>query len=578
MIYPDEFEGKIRGMDNQPYTNFKKLLGLSVAFPQYSLQFRHIQGSLGASPASLCLVEIPDEHFPIPEWAKLSSARVTATEDYILRAFNEGVAQYARQNRGIGGSGSFQIVLMPQQVLKRNIVKLADHNVAIAFRVSLPGSQDKSVLADEVLQMFNSELPEILLFIKEKLAEKHGLMQHCESVEDMLVLQEKLSSKGLVAFIGDGSLLPRESGESDLPARFHVVPFEAPPELAVVVDLPNAGQVRGMGIRSGITVLVGGGYHGKSTLLAALGKAVYPHVPGDGRELVIADMSCVQVYAEEGRSIKGLDISSFLSTLPQGGTPEKFHTDNASGSTSEAAAIVENVLAGAKVLLIDEDSSASNFLYRDQYMRQLIPDDPIIPLFDRIQQLYDGYGVSTVIIASGSASYFAVADQVIAIKDYLPVDMTTQAQQFHLPPARPAKTPLKISDARILSQQNFNPEYRNERLDKTIAIRIKPLRGQAREILEYGMDHIDVRCLDAIVDPDQIIALGYSLLCSRRKQLYAAGCSPTALARKIVDLVHERGLDVLQPSAAKPLFFAQVRILEVAGALNRLRSLSLQPD
>ena len=247
-----------------------------------------------------------------------------------------------------------------------------------------------------------------------------SLKRHCECVEDMLLLQDTLSSKGLVAFVGDGALLPRESGISDLPAGFSVVPFKAPQELAVVVDLPNAGKIRGMGIRPGITVLIGGGYHGKSTLLNALVKAIYPHVPGDGREQVVADRSTVQVSAEDGRAIKGVDISSFLSTLPRGSDPKRFYTENASGSTSEAASIIEYVAAGAKLLLIDEDSSATNFLYRDRHMRELIPEDPITPLSDRVQQLYEKFGVSVLIIASAGSSYFGAANQVIAMREYLP--------------------------------------------------------------------------------------------------------------------------------------------------------------
>lgn len=576
MLTQEDFNNKLQRMAGQSYPVYRKLLNIAVSYPYYSVFFKHIQGSPGASPASLCQVDIAAEYLRIPGWVNTSPARITAAEDYILRIFNEGVAIHAKQNRGAEGSGSFQTVSMPQQVLKRNIVRISGNGVSVSFRVSLPGSLTKKILAEEVLQMFSNELPAILSFIKERIVERHGLQRQCECVEDMLMLQNILSDIGLVAFIGDGSLLPRESGVSDLPARFPVVPFKAPQELAVVVDLPNAGKISGMGIRPGITVLIGGGYHGKSTLLSAITKAIYPHIPDDGREQVVAASTAVQVSAEDGRSIKGLDISSFLNTLPKGSDPKRFYTENASGSTSQAAAVIEYVLAGAKLLLIDEDSSATNFLYRDQHMRDLIPEDPITPLSDRVRELYDTYGASVLIIASGSSNYFGVANHIIAMREYLPVDMTAQAKALNLLPVHIPETPLSIEDNRILSPNNFNPQYTNVRLKKASSIRIKPLRGQEREILEYGMDQIDVRFLNGIVDPDQIYTIGYLLLLARRLRLHSEGCSPTALTRKMIDIVRDYGLDVLHPPKSAPVFFAQTRMLELAGTLNRLRSLRIE--
>ena len=578
MLSPDTFENKIRVMDGQGYQAYQKLSDLAVNYSEYSIHFRHIQCSPGAFPASLCQVDFAADYLQVPPWVSLTSTRITAAEDYILRIFNEGVAQYAQQNRGSEGSGSFQPVSMPQQVLKRNIVQLSDEGVSIAFRVSLPGSLHKKVLGAEALQMLTVELPAVVLFVKEQIAERQGLQAHCECVEDMVVLQSRLDSQGLVAFVGDGSLLPRESGTSDLPASFKVVPFKAPEELSVVVDLPNAGRIRGMGIKPGITALIGGGYHGKSTLLNALAKAVYPHIPGDGREQVVTDQNAVLVCAEDGRSIKGLDISSFISNLPQELNPKNFNTDNASGSTSEAAAIVESVLAGAKLLLIDEDTSAANFLIRDRHMRELIPEDPITPLFDRVRELHEKFGVSTMIIAGGSSNYLGCADQVVAMREYIPDDMTSRVNALELPSAHVPVTHLSISDRRILALDNFNPQYSNERLKKSITVRIKPLRGQECGIIEYGMDQINVRCLSGIVSPDQIVTIGYALLLARQRKLASKDCSPTALARKLMAIINKNGLNVLQPPDFPPLFFAEIRLPELAGSINRIRSLVVHVD
>jgi hypothetical protein len=391
-------------------------------------------------------------------------------------------------------------------------------------------------------------------------------------------VQARLDERGLVAFIADGSVLPRASGVSDKPAGQGVIAFRAPEGAAVVLDFPNAGNVRGLGIRKGVTVVIGGGFHGKSTLLNAVGKGIYPHVAGDGRERVITSMNAMMVCAEAGRSIHGLDISAFIDRLPIKADSRAFFTENASGSTSEAAAIVESMLAGADLLLIDEDSSATNFLMRDRYMRTFIPEDPITPLFDRVRELYADHGVSTVIVAGGSSDYLGVADQVIAMRDYVPVDMTAEARAIDLPPSHPPAGPLTVSDRRMLLPDNFDPLFINERMNKTVPVRIKALRGQAREILEYGMDLIDVRSLKGIVDPDQMTAIGYCLLLARRLEPAGAKCSPSALARTLIDVVREKGLDVLQPRDAPPVFFAEIRLLELAGALNRMRSLCVDVD
>jgi hypothetical protein len=258
--------------------------------------------------------------------------------------------------------------------------------------------------------------------------------------------------------------------------------------------------------------------------------------------------------------------------------PRTFFTPNASGSTSEAAAIVESMLIGADLLLIDEDSSATNFLMRDRHMRKLIPEDPITPLLDRVRQLYEAHRASTIIIAGGSSEYLGVADHVLAMREFLPLDMTADAKALNLAHAHPPAGPLTIVDRRELLPGNFDPLYINERMNKQVPVRIKALRGQKLEIIEYGMDLIDVRFLKGIVDPDQMRTIGYCLLLARQLELAATGCSPTALARKVIDVVREKGLDVLRPANAPPVFFAEVRPLELAGAINRLRSLAVSVD
>lgn len=71
-----------------------------------------------------------------------------------------------------------------------------------------------------------------------------------------------------------------------------------------------------MGIPEGVTLIVGGGFHGKSTLLQALERGVYHHIAGDGREMVITRQDAVKVRAEDGRNIEKVNISAFINNLP----------------------------------------------------------------------------------------------------------------------------------------------------------------------------------------------------------------------------------------------------------------------
>ena len=195
--------------------------------------------------------------------------------------------------------------------------------------------------------------------------------------------------------------------------------------------LPHAGKIQGMGIKKGITLIVGGGYHGKSTLLKALELGVYNHIAGDGREYVITDDTAMKIRAEDGRSIKKVDISMFINDLPNGKDTSAFCTEDASGSTSQAANVVEAMEAGAETFLIDEDTSATNFMIRDELMQRVVnrEDEPITPFIDRIRELYEQYGISTILVAGSSGSYFHVADCIVQMNRYKPQEITAFAKE-----------------------------------------------------------------------------------------------------------------------------------------------------
>lgn len=566
----------LESLDGKLFNDYRKLADRVFYHTRYSIRFVHIQGSPGAFPASVCHLRLGTAELGITGEYLSSAARRLATADYLLRAFTTGVSTCARQNRGALGSGSFQPLFLPPQVLERNVVTLDKNEVRIAFHISLPGSHNNRILGGEAVKMFDLELHGIVRTLEKAVAETIRLQEHCEVVEDMMSLQDRLNHYGLVAFVGDGALLARESGVSEGPLRKGAIPFQAPDQLAVEVELPNAGRVRGLGLRPGVNVLIGGGFHGKSTLLNALAMGVYPHLPGDGRERVVTHPQAVLVCAEEGRAVTGLDISGFIDTLPGNVDTATFSTQNASGSTSEAAAIVEAVLAGAKLLLIDEDSSATNFLIKDRNMRRLIPEDTITPLFDRVQELHEGFGVSTLIVVGGSSEYLGVAKEVVGMREYLPVYMTDQLENLKLPkPLRP-QTPLALTDRRQVLSENFDPSYHARRLDKNIPVRIKPLRLQER-VLEYGNEKLDLTRLGALVDPQQVSALGYALLLAG-KRLKDERLSPSDLAAMLERLIEEEGLETLSQAANDTVFLARPRRLELAGAINRLRNLKVNID
>lgn len=564
----------LNGLDGQPFGSYQKLLNKAYYNDCYRIRFMHLQSSPGAFPASVCRFSLKIAEFGLASWCLSSAPRKMATADYLLRALHAGVIRHARQNRGAQGSGSFQPLVLPPQVLERNLVRFNKTDVQITFRISLPGSHDNRAIGRQAVRMFANELPEIADSLIASAAQTAQLREHCNVVEDMVVLQNQLTRYGLVAFVGDGAILPRRSAVSQAPLTDNAVVCCAPQQLAVEVTLPNAGRVRGLGIRPGVNVLIGAGFHGKSTLLNALAKGVYPHIPGDGRERVVTHPEAAFICSEEGRAVNGVDISGFIGNLPGRADARRFWTNNASGSTSAAAAIVETVSAGAKFLLIDEDSSAANFLIKDQNMRRLIQDDTITPLFDRVQELYERFGVSTLIVIGGSSDYLGVAQQVIAMQNYLPVCMTDQLQHLVLPePNKPAK-PLVIIDRRRVTAENFDPSYHAQRLAKRITMRIKPLRLR-ENILEYGDEQIDLTKQIALVDPHQVAALGYALLLARKK-VKTVSLSPSDLADAVCKLIEKEGLDILSPSASRSLFFACPRRLEVAAAINRLRSLRVE--
>ncbi|MCG6968377.1 MAG: ABC-ATPase domain-containing protein, partial [Gammaproteobacteria bacterium] len=428
---------RLTQIDGGSYKAYKDIKG-SYQFRDYTLTIDHVQGDPFAAPSRISIripmskAGFPDELWiqnKIPQQDQPSESlaiRKTALEDYLSRAVRRTIRKTVKGHRGSGGSGEVNIETSRQQVLQRNAIVVDKEYVEARLVVGLPAN-GRRVAGRQAIAIFFDELPKVVEHsLHYNQLNRNALQQHVESLEDQEALRLQLTAHNLVAFVADGAILPRLSGVDDRPLDKDALAFQAPESLSQIIELPNRGKIRGMGIPHGITLIVGGGFHGKSTLLHAVERGIYNHIPGDGREKVATVPSAVKVRAEDGRAVSKVNISPFIDRLPFGRDTTAFTTENASGSTSQAANIIEAFETGAQVLLIDEDTSATNFMIRDERMQSLVAQDkePITPLLYRVRELYDTHGVSSVIVMGGSGDYFDVADTVIMMDCYEPTDVT----------------------------------------------------------------------------------------------------------------------------------------------------------
>ncbi|MDX6381247.1 MAG: hypothetical protein QOI57_2271, partial [Rubrobacteraceae bacterium] len=455
-------------------------------------------------------------------------------------------------------------------VFPRTSVVVEPGYVEARMAVGLP-ARGRTVDARAARTMLLEELP---LVVREALApagvDAEPARAHVEVVEDADHLREQLQTLGLVAFVADGSVLPRESGASDRPLREGAVPFQSPEEFRVTVELPNQGEVSGMGILEGVTLVAGGGFHGKSTLLSALAWGVYDHTPGDGRELVVTRANAVKIRAEDGRSVAGVDISAMIGDLPGGRTTTSFSTPNASGSTSQAANIAEALEIGTSLLLVDEDTSATNFMIRDERMRELVQKEPISPFIDLVRPLRDSLGVSTIVVVGGVGDYLDVADRVILMEDYEPHDATKRAREVR--ESFPARVPFGAGEV-VVSR----PRGRRVRASSIDLRRGKreTARGKGLSTIELGRERVDLSYLEQLAEAGQTEAI------ARIIGEFAAGNASRGIgevAHGALASVTKNGLDSLGSFRGHPGELSLPRPQEAAAALNRIRSLEANTE
>jgi predicted ABC-class ATPase len=564
MSTQDDLRRVLNRIDGKGYPAYKDIRG-QYEFPGFTLLIDHVQGDPFAAPSRL-RVRVPQRVAGYPPDTYSQPSRRIALADFLTRAFDT-VCSQSSGRRGSGKSGLIAIDRPGQQVLERTSVLVDEAAIEARFVVGLPAA-GRRVLGRQAAAMLCDDLPQVvesgLRFSRDNRA---ALYRHVKTAEDADWLRSQLAAHRLAAFVADGAVLPRRSGVDDHPLREDAIPFQSPASLRVEFELPNAGPVSGMGVPAGVTLIVGGGYHGKSTLLNALERGVYNHIPGDGRELVVTDEGAVKIRAEDGRAVSGVDISPFIGALPNGADTRRFSTANASGSTSQAANIVEALEAGARVLLVDEDTAATNFMIRDHRMQELIAKErePITPFIDKVRQLYEEYGVSTILVMGGSGDYFDVADTVIAMDAYVPGDVTDQARAI-------------AAKHRAERRQEGGDRFGDITPRVPLAESLDPSKGrrevkisahELRTIL-FGTSEIDLTAVEGLVDPSQLNAIGQALYYARQHYMGGGRTLPEILDAVLAD-VDRDGLDVLDHRSVGDL--ARFRRFELAAALNRLRTL-----
>lgn len=533
-------------MDGASYGRYKSLKG-DWDFGDFTLTVQRVQADPFAPPSRIRVLR-PDAGIPESAWK--DPVRRRATADYLGR----------RARNQLRGS-LLKIDTGGQEVIARSSLQVTEGGgMDLRIGLNMPG-HGRRIDGRSAERELCRTLPDLVDDLDWDEIDQREAVAFADSVADTVALRDQLAGLDLVSFVADGAILPRRSGISDEPMTDGAVSFNSPETLRVSVDLPHRGTVSGMGVAEGITLIVGGGFHGKSTLLHALQRGVYDHVPGDGRELVVTRPDAVKIRAEEGRRVERTDVSPFVRNLPTGADTSDFRTENASGSTSQAANICEAVESGASTLLVDEDSTATNLMIRDERMQRLVHGDrePLVPFIDLVRPLNRNHKVSTVLVMGGSGDYFDVADQVIMLDAYHPHDVTEQAHElaqerndaeFHLPRAR-VIAPDSVDDSGNKGRSR--------------------IKRRDMDVLTFGESDVDVRGVEQFVDPGQIIGAGLALrrlvhgrhVDGKRTLCEALDSLDAELAEHGVTLLGEDfGGDYTLPRRA-----------EVAAVLNRLRAM-----
>ena len=560
-------KNELQRIDGKGYKAYKDLQG-KYDFNDYILSIDHVQGDPFASPSRIRVI-INRNRAGFPEDLISEDYKKVAVSDLLTRLFYFNINKFGEKIFGSGKSGLITISRCPQEILERTSIIINKDNIEARFYVGFP-AKGRTVLARELEKILYNVIPSIVenTLIYENI-NKSKVIDRVKLVEDQEYIRSELKKRDLTAFIANGSILPRESGISQKPLK-NALTFKSPKSLEVEMNLPNRGLIKGMGIKKGVTLIVGGGYHGKSTLLNALELGVYNHIEGDGRELVITDNTAVKVRAEDGRSIKNTDISLFIDNLPNGKDTIKFTTENASGSTSQAANIVEAIEAKSTVLLIDEDTSATNFMIRDDLMQRLVSKEkePITPFIEIVKPLYNQKDISTILVIGSSGDYFDVADCVIQMDNYEVKDVTKEAKSLMR-----GEINKRIEEKNIIINLNFNRKLQKGTIESTYkGVKIKTM-GLSN--ININNENIDLRAVEQIVDNEQLNAIG-AIMKYIEDNIIGKDLSLEEAVNEAYKEIKRNGLISIDKIKGGSGSMSLPRKQEVMSAYNRYRNLKIK--
>ena len=557
-----DLKRELEKIDGRGYKTYKILEG-QYSFEDYILSIDHVQGDPFASPSRIRVIVNSNNNFPKNLFDE-KYKKITIC-DFLTRLFSKNIYKYGEKVFGSGKSGLIEISKCSQQVIERTSIIINNEKIEARFYVGFP-ARGRSVLSKELEKILFNIIPNI---VKNTLIYNNinikALNDKLKLLEDQEFIRKQLKDKKLIAFIANNSILPRESGISQKPLK-DGKKFISPKELEVEFNTPNRGLIKGMGIPEGITLIVGGGYHGKSTLLKALELGVYNHIEGDGREFVITDNTALKVRAEDGRAITKTDISLFINNLPNGKDTKKFYTENASGSTSQAANIIEGIESGTKLFLIDEDTSATNFMIRDSVMQQLVSKDkePITPFIDVARSLYKQKGISTILVAGSSGDFFDIADLVIQMDNNEPYEVTKKAKA------------LSRGITNVNENLKVDIDFNRVILKGTIesspkGVKVKTL---GKDGISINKENIDLRAVEQIVDNEQLNTIGAIMKYAENK-LMGKNLTLAQIADNITEELKNNliGIENIKGGYGS---FAIVRKQEIMCAYNRYRKIKIR--
>ena len=566
MKMAEELQRELRSINRKSYPAYKGLKG-AYQFPDYQLFIEHVQGDPFAAPSALRIF-VPHSKAKFPEryyWDKCSKV---ALQDALLRRFAEISAKFCYQAKGSGKSGVIQVSHCGQEVLERTACEITKEGIHIRFFVGFPanGRTINSGELEKILFVYLPKCVEMSLYHR-KVPERETEQVICLK-EDQRVIREELKKRGLIAFVANGSILPRQSGNSDLPMK-DAVPFQSPKSMEITIQLRHRGSITGMGIRKGITLIAGGGYHGKSTLLEALEKGVYDHIAGDGREYVITSDTAMKIRAEDGRCVSHINISPFINDLPNKKDTVNFSTEDASGSTSQAANVVEAVQSGAKCLLIDEDTCATNFMVRDELMQAVVSgeQEPITPFTLQAGNLYQKQGISIILVAGSSGSYFYIADHVLQMDNYRTYDITEKVKTVIGEKSETGEKKVPV-DVAVLFDKDHHRSLKAGKIEKK-RDQVK-IKQYGKDSFSIGRENVDLKYVEQILDAEQTTALAYCLK-NLLEEMERKEQDVDLCVEKLWSQIKKQGLASLCKGSYVSVAMAQIRKQDIYACLNRYR-------